>query len=663
MSKSNKSTEAAKSRYELTIDLNTLNHLGIGLYSNIPAVISEVVANAYDADAHTVKIQIDTASKTISIEDDGWGMTQTEINSRFLKVGYSKRRDKTAVNPKGRLPMGRKGIGKLALFAVADVIEVHSVKLGDTGRVLEQNGFIMDAQEIKRVIEGGSPSYSPQPVESSKVVITKGTTIILRNLKKGVDVAGVYLRKRLARRFSIIGVKHNFEVFVDGEKIAVDDRDYFGKIQYLWCVGKESEEYVSLCKNCRRHETVDGVVDKAKGYEISGWVGTLDEQKSVEEGNNTIVVLARGKLVHEDLLKDLKEGGVFTKYLIGEIRADFLDLDTEEDVATSDRQSIKEDDPRFLALKSYVQDTILAAIGSRWRDWRKEDATEKALLNPKIKAWFESLPRGHKKYAKALFEKIESFPIQRPDDKKELYRHGILAFESLAIRDSLDLLEKIDTNKEFEQATELLANMDELEAAHYWQITRTRVAALKKFQEMVPTAKEKFIQKHIFDHLWLLDPSWERASTDKRVEQSVRTAWKKTDTKLPKKKKDEMGRVDIRYRTAAGKHIIVELKRYDRTLTATELVEQISKYRRDLESCLKNQDPEMAEKAVIEIICILGHPPKPVDEDKRNRDILTAAGARYITYDQLIQQTRDSYADYLNKQEKISRIQKLIDSL
>lgn len=31
--------------YKMTLDLNVLNHLGINLYSNVPAVIAEVVAN------------------------------------------------------------------------------------------------------------------------------------------------------------------------------------------------------------------------------------------------------------------------------------------------------------------------------------------------------------------------------------------------------------------------------------------------------------------------------------------------------------------------------------------------------------------------------------------------------------------------------------------
>jgi len=38
-----------KRPFSMTIDLNVLNHLGIKLYSSIPAVLSEAVANAWDA--------------------------------------------------------------------------------------------------------------------------------------------------------------------------------------------------------------------------------------------------------------------------------------------------------------------------------------------------------------------------------------------------------------------------------------------------------------------------------------------------------------------------------------------------------------------------------------------------------------------------------------
>ena len=40
--------------YTLKIDLNVLNHLGLNLYSNVPAVLAELIANVWDADASTV---------------------------------------------------------------------------------------------------------------------------------------------------------------------------------------------------------------------------------------------------------------------------------------------------------------------------------------------------------------------------------------------------------------------------------------------------------------------------------------------------------------------------------------------------------------------------------------------------------------------------------
>ena len=46
-------------KYRMTISLNVLNHLGLYLYSNTPAVLAEVIANAWDADAKTVRVDFD----------------------------------------------------------------------------------------------------------------------------------------------------------------------------------------------------------------------------------------------------------------------------------------------------------------------------------------------------------------------------------------------------------------------------------------------------------------------------------------------------------------------------------------------------------------------------------------------------------------------------
>lgn len=646
--------------YELTIDLNTLNHLGIGLYSNIPAVVSEVVANAWDADALAVDIKINKRQGTIEIVDNGEGMNLYDINNKYLKVGYNRRENEPLITNLGRHVMGRKGIGKLSLFSIADEIEIQSAKLDSTGTKIERHGFLMNSEDIKKAIKTGNQPYRPTPLSEKKIKIKKGTRLVLRKLRKGVRATTEkFLRTRIARRFSIISDEFKFTVKVNGKPITLNDRNYFKAIQYLWYIGDGSEKYIKYCSKSEKQEKIDGIVDEVNEYKITGWIGTVDEQKNIEEGNNTIAILSWGKLMHEDILKDIKEGGIYTKYLIGEIRADFLDSDDKEDMATSDRQSLKENDPRFELIKTYIQDKILKIIQSKWRDWRNEGAEKKALDNPKVKEWFTHLSPDNKKYARVLFGKIEAFPISDPIYKKELYKHGILAFETLALKDNLSTLEHIRNNDDFEIIRSIFASIDELEAVHYYQIAKSRVEVLKKFEKIVPNAKERVIQEHIFDHLWLLDPSWERASTDQRKEESVMKEFKKVDAGLtPDEKK---GRLDIRYRTAAGKHIIIELKRYKRKVSATELLEQVRKYKSALSKCLKTKFHET--QPFIEAICILGSAPQPDDEEEENVKLLAQVNARYITYDQLIQQTRDSYREYIEKQQTVSRIRELIDSL
>ena len=104
--------------YRMTLSLNVLKHLGIGLYSNVPAVLSEVVANAWDADARNVEIDLDSGGKKITIVDDGHGMSVDDANKKYLYVGYERRnlRDGRMTPKFKREVMGRKGIGKIPVF-------------------------------------------------------------------------------------------------------------------------------------------------------------------------------------------------------------------------------------------------------------------------------------------------------------------------------------------------------------------------------------------------------------------------------------------------------------------------------------------------------------------------------------------------------------------
>jgi HSP90 family molecular chaperone len=142
---------------EMTISLNALEHLGINLYSNIPAVLSEIVANAWDADAKTVAVTIDKAAETITIEDDGTGMDRDGVIDRFLTVGFKRRDELGEQTASGRKPMGRKGIGKLSIFSVAQIAEVYTAHAG------QKTAFRMDREIIRKAIAGkGQGTYKPE---------------------------------------------------------------------------------------------------------------------------------------------------------------------------------------------------------------------------------------------------------------------------------------------------------------------------------------------------------------------------------------------------------------------------------------------------------------------------------------------------------------------
>lgn len=134
-------------KYTISLSLNVLNHLGINLYSNVPAVLSEVVANSWDADAEKVEIEI--GSEKIVITDDGHGMSLGDINDKYLLVGYERREKKDErYTPKHHRPvMGKKGIGKLSLFSIANRIEIHTVKNG------EKNGFLILPNKIQELLK------------------------------------------------------------------------------------------------------------------------------------------------------------------------------------------------------------------------------------------------------------------------------------------------------------------------------------------------------------------------------------------------------------------------------------------------------------------------------------------------------------------------------
>lgn len=121
----------ATGQYVMTISRMTVDKLGVKLYDRVSAVIAELVANSYDADAERVTIEAPMgaylattkgdAGYKITVTDDGMGMEPDVVNPFYLKIGGERRKDPKRGNvsaKRGRRVMGRKGVGKLAPFGI-----------------------------------------------------------------------------------------------------------------------------------------------------------------------------------------------------------------------------------------------------------------------------------------------------------------------------------------------------------------------------------------------------------------------------------------------------------------------------------------------------------------------------------------------------------------
>ncbi|TVQ84857.1 MAG: hypothetical protein EA357_01845 [Micavibrio sp.] len=652
---------ASQNKYKITLSLNILNHLGINLYSNVPSVLSEAVANAWDADATNVTVNINADDDIITVLDNGHGMTAEDLNDKFLHVGYKRRDNGEAITPRlQRKVMGRKGIGKLSLFSIADTVEVHSVKKG------KKSGLIMRLPEIQKAIQNDASdmekpgTYHPEPVEENKIAITEGTQITLKDLRKNIVRTAPYLRTRLARRFAVIGEKNQFTVSIDGVDISIEDRDYFKKLQYIWTFGSESENYKIQAVNQEKSDTFESSLEIAgETYNVSGWIGTFrnsgDARTADDESLNKISVIIRGKLAQENILDEFGDAGVYASYLIGEISADFLDSDDSEDIATSSRQSLIEHDPRYQELKRFVGKK-LDHIRNKWTEWRNAEGEDKARQNPAIDAWFKELGVDSRRNAKSLFGKINQMKVDE-EERTRLFSHAVIAFESLSYKDKLNDLENISIDN-LSALSSIFTDFDDIEATWYHQITKGRINVIEALREKVSdNALEKVIQEYLFEHLWLLDPMWERATESPQMEITIKKAFDTVDAGLSQEEKD--ARLDIRYKTTSGSHIIIELKRPEISVTTIRLIEQVNKYKKALQKCLvaveKQQEP-------IEIVCVLGKYPTDWD-DPDNREMLKANKARIVLYGTLIEQAYQGYKHYLDKNEDKGRLMRLLENL
>ena len=360
--------------YNFNISLSILNHLGRNLYRSIITILGEAISNSWDADAPTVHVTIDREKNCIEIKDTGLGMSESDFQNKFLKIGYSKRKDGASKTPSGRPFIGRKGIGKLALLSCAHKITILTkTKDGNlTGGIIDNSGLdeaIKDDMSTNEYVLG-TPTDDLLKKYSD---LEQGTIIIFEDVSDGIRNRVEYLRKLIALYFRFSLIDSNFQIFLNDERITLNElQDLADSTQFLWTIGEIDDSYVtdSLKKNSRLRKSGKLMPSDVR---INGFIASVDKPSKLKiRGSDekvTIDLYVNGRLREKDILRHIPSTRIVENYVYGQIHFNALDDDTDR--FTSSREGVVSDDPMFVDFLKVV-DTLMKRVIDDWDKWRIE---------------------------------------------------------------------------------------------------------------------------------------------------------------------------------------------------------------------------------------------------------------------------------------------------
>lgn len=363
--------------YRLSIDPRILELLGPNLYTNIYYVLAELIANAYDADAKNVYII--SNEDDIRVEDDGHGMSYNAGDIvRYLNVAaVSRTTEEDALTKSGaRRKMGRKGVGKLAALSVSENVDVLTVANG------EKSGFVLSRHPAANHELKGIPDES---VAFEKIA-DHGSAIIMRNPQYRLHKTLGAVQRNLLKIFPLVGPEFKIHVIRGSDSLLIEhfDHNVMGELSTLVTLGPRFAHLVDLVPDFypdRRAELVVAQPTKSVpivmsgsdgdqheySLDVEGWIGTYKTTRGRKAEisdfpDNFISLFANEKLGEFNLLPVVGQNKLSEVYVVGQLHVDLFERTDLPDMALSNRQGYKSDDPRYIAVRDYVRNELLADV-------------------------------------------------------------------------------------------------------------------------------------------------------------------------------------------------------------------------------------------------------------------------------------------------------------
>ncbi len=468
----------------LKYDPLTIKHLGVSLYSQLPSVLSELVSNAYDADAENITIELnETPNKEIHVKDDGDGMSFDELNDKYLLIGRN-RRIATGCQKtnKGRFVIGKKGLGKLSVFGVCKEIEVRTVK----GNIL--NHFIMNLDDIEK----SKGSYNPKMLYKNTCIDEpSGTLIILKQIKRKTPFNIDSLCDSLAKKFTILDELKVSVVLEEDRQVLTNERKFEKlDIQFTWDLPDS------------RFGTDYQFWDKIKGRIITPKTPLRDTQMK------GIYLSSRGKTVNEPEFYGARDNDQVHTYMTGYLAVDFID-DFESDIISTDRHSLIWETDEANSLRNYIQ-KIIRKVGGEWKKKRIDINSKniKVSNSKSLDEWKKSIPCHERDLANKIIDPIISNPNLNDDDSEKLVQNVVSKFDNQSYKNYIAQLVDISDEAAIPELVKLLDDWKITEMKQLSDLAEARVGVIKKFEELLDQNTKEVPTLHNFlkEFSWLLDP-------------------------------------------------------------------------------------------------------------------------------------------------------------
>ncbi len=613
-----------------------LEDLGLTLYTSLARVLVEFVANAYDADAALAEIAYDAsaieierkamrdehnAQRTrsggestesldervlperfdITITDNGHGMSRSDLVDKFLIAGRRRLEEEPECNgrsPGGRPLMGRKGLGKLAGFGVAKLIEV-------TSRAKNQASATRITLDFDKIIDQKLTDQIQVPIKElicgGDLPKTGGTCIRLAKLlhaptKNRPDT----IISELAEHFFMIS-DAEFQIKFNSKVVRPSGR----KLAFAW--PEPSRPLTELVEHSLSPEDGDTYTFKYR-------LRFTEERQALRASQRGVRVYSHGRLCASPSLLDADtnmHGFRMTDYLDGVVHADFI-AEQRSDYIATDRQGLRWESPLLQPLHQFLSEQIKEAC-TKYQEHRDAKSTKVVKDDDFTRRTISEagLAGRDERMAYRIAALLNQVCKQGVGDQDYKAKLPILV-QGIGHGNILSAITKlaIEPNPDLQQLVVEITRLTHDEMSRFMSTVKGRLRAIEALRKVVTDVNfktannEADIQELLEESPWIIDPTFTQFLS---ADQTKRTLFDRLSKELgigehaPQRSAGDDERPDLTFilgSESLQRLVIVELKSANTPLIGKHL-DQLELYMEDAKMWLKQNDRQMKVEGIL----------------------------------------------------------------